>query len=107
MHFVGRRSAMIKTAGANVSAAEVEKAITKVTGAKAHVVGIPDAERGELVAAVVVQPDLDEAALRERLKEELSVYKIPKRFVALPSAEIPRLSTGKVDTKQLRKLFDV
>jgi acyl-CoA synthetase (AMP-forming)/AMP-acid ligase II len=106
IYFVGRRGAMIKTAGANVSAAEVEKAIAKVTGAEAHVVGIPDAERGELVAAVVVQPGLDEAALRERLKDELSAYKIPRRLLALPRAEIPLLSSGKVDTQRLRKLFD-
>jgi acyl-CoA synthetase (AMP-forming)/AMP-acid ligase II len=105
-YFVGRLSTMIKTAGANVSAAEVEKAIARVTGTEAHVVGIPDAERGELVAAVVVQPGLDEAALRERLKIELSSYKIPRRFVALPRAELPLLSSGKVDTQQLRKLFD-
>jgi acyl-CoA synthetase (AMP-forming)/AMP-acid ligase II len=106
-YFVGRRSAMIKTAGANVSAAEVEKVITKVTGAEAHVVGIPDAERGELVAAVVVQPGLDEAALRARLKEELSSYKIPRRFVTVPRADLPLLSSGKVDTQQLKSLFDV
>ena len=106
MYFVGRRSAMIKTAGANVSAAEVEKAIAKLTGAEAHVVGIPDAKRGELVAAIVVQPGLDETALRERLKAELSAYKIPRRFIALRRAEIPLLSSGKVDTQQLRKLFD-
>jgi acyl-CoA synthetase (AMP-forming)/AMP-acid ligase II len=109
MYFVGRLSAMIKTAGANVSAAEVEKAIAKV-GMVAHVVGIPDAERGQLVAAVVALPDgsdaFDEAALRERLKAELSVYKIPKRFIALRTAEIPLLSSGKVDIQQLRKLFD-
>ncbi|MGO9152368.1 class I adenylate-forming enzyme family protein [Mycobacterium sp.] len=111
MYFVGRLSAMIKTAGANVSAAEVEKAIAKVTGADAHVVGIPDAERGELVAAVIVepgvQPGLDEAALREQLKDELSSYKIPKRFLSLPRAEVPLLSSGKVDTRRLKKLFDV
>ena len=106
IYFIGRLSAMIKTAGANVSATEVEKAIAKVTGAEAHVVGIPDAERGELVAAVVVQPGLDEGALREQLKTELSAYKIPRRFAALPRAEIPLLSSGKVDTQQLRKLFD-
>jgi acyl-CoA synthetase (AMP-forming)/AMP-acid ligase II len=108
MYFVGRLSAMIKTAGANVSAAEVEKAIAKVAGVQAHVVGIPDAERGELVAAVVVQParpDFDEGALRERLKEELSTYKIPRRFIAVPSGEIPLLSSGKVDAQQLKKLF--
>jgi len=111
-YFVGRLSAMIKTAGANVSAAEVEKAIAGVTGAQAHVVGIPDAERGELVAAVVVQSGLDdsgtfdEGALREQLRTELSVYKIPKRFLILSPAEIPLLSSGKVDLRQLRKLFD-
>jgi acyl-CoA synthetase (AMP-forming)/AMP-acid ligase II len=105
-YFVGRRNTMIKTSGANVSAAEVEKAIARVTGTQAHVVGIPDTERGELVAAVVVQPVLDEAALRERLKEELSAYKIPRRFIALPRAEIPLLSSGKVDARQLKKLFD-
>jgi acyl-CoA synthetase (AMP-forming)/AMP-acid ligase II len=106
MYFVGRLSAMIKTAGANVSAAEVEKAIAKVAGAEAHVVGIPDAERGELVAAVIIQPRVDEAALRERLKGELSSYKIPKRFLALPRAEVPLLSSGKVDAQRLKKLFD-
>jgi acyl-CoA synthetase (AMP-forming)/AMP-acid ligase II len=111
MYFVGRLSAMIKTAGANVSATEVEQAIAKVTGAEAHVVGIPDAERGELVAAVVVEPDgvagiFEEAALRDRLKDELSAYKIPRRLVALPRSEIPLLSSGKVDTQQLKKLFD-
>ena len=106
IYFVGRRSAMIKTAGANVSAAEVEKAIAKVTGMEAHVVGIPDPDRGELVAAVVVGPGLDEAALRERLMVELSAYKIPKRFLALPRTEIPLLSSGKVDTQHLKKLFD-
>jgi acyl-CoA synthetase (AMP-forming)/AMP-acid ligase II len=105
-YFVGRRSTMIKTSGANVSAAEVEQAIARITGAEVHVVGIPDAGRGELVAAVVVRPDLDEAALRERLREELSAYKIPRRFIALPRAEIPLLSSGKVDRRQLKKLFD-
>jgi acyl-CoA synthetase (AMP-forming)/AMP-acid ligase II len=109
-YFVRRLSAMLKTAGANVSAAEVEKAIATVTGgAVAHVVGIPDAQRGQLVAAVVVTPDgatFDEAALRERLKGELSSYKIPKRFIALAHNEIPLLSSGKVDSQRLGRLFD-
>ena len=106
VYFVGRRSAMIKTAGANVSAAEVEKTIAKLTGMEAHVVGVPDAKRGELVAAVIVGSGFDEAALCERLRDELSAYKIPKRFLALPRTELPMLSSGKVDTRQLKKLFD-
>lgn len=109
VYFLGRLSSMIKTAGANVSATEVENAIAKI-GYAAHVVAIPDAERGELVAAVVVLPDgagtFDEAALHERLKAELSSYKIPRRYLALPRADLPLLSSGKVDTAQLKKLFD-
>ncbi|BBX62725.1 AMP-binding protein [Mycobacterium saskatchewanense] len=108
-YFVGRRGAMIKTAGANVAAAEVEKAIVKVTGATAYVVGLPDPERGQLVAAVIVVPegsDFDAAEMREMLKPELSAYKIPKRIIAVSRADVPLLSSGKVDLPGLRTLFD-
>lgn len=108
-YFVGRRAGMIKTAGANVSAAEVESAIANL-GMTAYVVGIPDDQRGQLVAAVIALPDgiarFDEATLRDRLKTQLSSYKIPRRFIAVPRAEIPLLSSGKVDSRQLKKLFD-
>lgn len=109
-YFVGRLNTMIKTAGANVSADEVERAIARVTGGlTAHVVGVPDARRGQLVAAVVVVPDgaaFDEAALHDRLKAELSAYKIPRRFVAVSRSQLPLLSSGKIDTQRLRKLLD-
>lgn len=110
VYFTGRSGTMIKSAGANVSPPEVEKAIARATGGMtAYVIGIPDAKRGELVAAVVAVPDgaaFDEAALRERLKGELSAYKVPSRIIAVPSAEIPLRSSGKVDAQRLRKLFD-
>jgi acyl-CoA synthetase (AMP-forming)/AMP-acid ligase II len=110
VYFIGRRGAMIKTAGANVAPAEVEKAIAKVTGGTvAHVVGLPDRERDQVVAAVVVldaDATFDEAALRARLKDELSAYKIPRRFVAVPSSAIPVVSSGKIDMARLVKLFD-
>jgi acyl-CoA synthetase (AMP-forming)/AMP-acid ligase II len=109
VYYIRRRGSMIKTAGANVSPAEVEQAIAKVTGgAVAHVLGIPDAERGQVVAAVVALENgdqFDEAALRRKLAAELSVYKIPKRFAAIPAAEVPRLASGKVDVQQLKRLF--
>ncbi|MEU1981094.1 class I adenylate-forming enzyme family protein [Nocardia sp. NPDC019395] len=108
VYFLGRRGSMIKTAGANVSPAEVEKAIAKVTGTTAHVLGLPDSDRGQIVAAVLVTPDatIDETALRERLRQELSAYKVPRRFVALRPAEIPLLAGGKVDIQRLGKIFD-
>ncbi|WP_322859098.1 fatty acid--CoA ligase family protein [Mycobacterium europaeum] len=109
-YYLGRLGTMIKTAGANVSAAEVERAIARVTGGlTAHVVGVPDARRGQLVAAAVVVPDgaaFDAAALRDRLKAELSSYKIPRRLVAVPRSQLPLLSSGKVDMRRLRYLLD-
>ncbi|MGI5217845.1 class I adenylate-forming enzyme family protein [Nocardia sp. CA-290969] len=105
-YFLGRRGAMIKTAGANVSPAEVEKAITKVTGATAHVLGLPDPERGQIVAAVLVTPDATvDTALREHLRQELSAYKIPRRFAAIRPADVPLLAGGKVDIQRLGEIF--
>lgn len=110
VYFIGRRGSMIKTAGANVSPAEVERAISKVTGgAVAHVVGIPDEQRGEVVAAaivVVAGEPFDAQQLRKALSVELSAYKIPRQIVALTALEVPLLSSGKVDSRALRKVFD-
>jgi acyl-CoA synthetase (AMP-forming)/AMP-acid ligase II len=110
VYFIRRRGSMIKTAGANVSPAEVEQAIAKVTGGVvAHVLGIPDAERGEIVAAVVALDSgvhFDETTVRRELTAELSAYKIPKRFAAIPAAQVPLLASGKVDMRQLKRLFD-
>lgn len=107
VYFLGRLGSMIKTAGANVSPAEVEKAIGRVAGLVAHVVGLPDAKRGQVVAAAVLVDEgqkFDEADLRERLRAELSAYKIPRRFIAL--TELPLMSSGKVDVSRLVGLFD-
>jgi acyl-CoA synthetase (AMP-forming)/AMP-acid ligase II len=109
-YYLRRRGSMIKTAGANVSPAEVEQAIATVTGgAVAHVVGIPDAERGQIVAAVITLENgarFDEATLRRELAAQLSVYKIPKRFAAIPAADVPLLGSGKVNLQLLKRLFD-
>jgi len=110
VYFIGRRGAMIKTAGANVAPAEVERAIAKVTGGLvAHVIGIADPVRGQVVAAVLAVEDgaeFDENLLRARLKDELSAYKIPRRFVAVPSSDIPVMSSGKLDIPRLTRMFD-
>jgi acyl-CoA synthetase (AMP-forming)/AMP-acid ligase II len=110
VYFLGRRGAMIKTAGANVSPVEVERAIAAVTGGTvAHVVGVPDRERGEVVAAAVVLDDvasLDETGLRTALATELSAFKIPRRLLAVTPADVPLLSSGKVDTRRLKAMFD-
>ncbi|SBS72207.1 O-succinylbenzoate--CoA ligase [uncultured Mycobacterium sp.] len=109
-YFVGRSGSMIKTAGANVFPAEVEKAIARVTGGLvAHVLPLPDPGRGQLVAAVVLVPggvQFDEDAVRDKLKAELSSYKIPRRFATLSPDELPLTSSGKVDLPRLAAVFD-
>jgi acyl-CoA synthetase (AMP-forming)/AMP-acid ligase II len=109
-YFLGRRGDMIKTAGANVSPREVEAALRDVTGGLgALVLGVPDPERGHVVAAVVLadpeqRPDLDQ--LRVELRERLSAYKVPRRFVVVAPDALPMLSSGKPDTRAIVELFD-
>jgi len=112
-YFRTRAGSMIKTAGANVTPAEVETALAKVLEGggevSVHVIGLPDAERGQIVAAVVGldEPRLfDEAAVRRELRSELSAYKLPSRFAVCGRADIPLLSSGKVDVAGLAKFFD-
>lgn len=99
---------MIKTAGANVAPAEVERAIARISGrSTAYVFGVPDPDRGQAVVAVIATDDpVDESSLRNELKRELSAYKIPKRIVAVTPAQIPVLSSGKVDRSRLAAMFD-
>ncbi len=107
-YFLGRRGSMIKTAGANVAPAEVERAIARISGrSTAYVFGVPDPDRGQAVVAVIATDDpVDESSLRNDLKRELSAYKIPKRIVAVAPAQIPVLSSGKVDRSRLAAVFD-
>ncbi len=101
--FKGREGDIIRTSGAQVSPREVEGAISEATGGRmAIVIGIPDAERGQIVAAVMVgdQP-VDEAALRAALKTRLSPYKIPRNFLTMQEMDLPTVLSGKIDLKRL------
>jgi acyl-CoA synthetase (AMP-forming)/AMP-acid ligase II len=108
LYFKGRGGDMIKTAGANVSPREVEAAILDATGLTAHVLGVDDEERGQIVAAAVVVPAgqrLDEAELRSRLAERLSAYKVPRRLRPFAEGTIPMMSSGKIDARALKALL--
>lgn len=106
-YFHGRAGDMIKTGGANVSPREVEGVLASA-GIRAHVLGLDDEARGQIVAAAVVGDpatvDLD--AVRSLLAEHLSAYKVPKRFLVLPEEEVPMMSSGKLDPRALRARFD-
>ena len=112
-YFVGRVGSMIKTAGANVAPAEVERELAAALqplhpDVSVHVVGLDDPHRGEVVAAALATDSgtvFDEAAVKQALRGRLSAYKIPRRVVTVRHAQIPTLSSGKVDMPALRRLF--
>ena len=107
-YFHGRRGDMIKTSGANVSPREVEAAIQELTGFAAHVIGLADAVRGQIVAAAIRVPAgraLDPDALRAQLAQRLSAYKIPRRILLLADDAVPLLSSGKLDRPALEARF--
>lgn len=107
LYFFDRKKDMIKRAGENVSAIEVEWAIIdhpKV--AEASVVGVPDPIRDEAVAAVVVALEPGGVTVEEILewcKPRLSRFKVPT--VVAFVEELPKTSIGKVRKDELRKLL--
>ena len=113
-YFAGRAGSMIKTAGANVAPAEVEKALTAALATvdpnvAVHVVGLPDPERGQIVAAVIATDGgtvFDQSTVASALRDTLSSYKIPRRVVTVRPTDVPTMSSGKLDLAALRGLFD-
>jgi fatty-acyl-CoA synthase len=106
VRFRGRLKEMIKTGGINVAPLEVEAVLLSHAAVKqAHVVGVPDRLRGELVVAAVELHDGAPAsadALTAFCRERLAGYKVPARFVFRKADEFPRTPTGKVQKPRLR-----
>ena len=104
---LGRSSVdIIKSGGYKISALEIEEALRKHPGvADCAVVGIPDEEWGELVAAAVISKgEYAPEALKEYLKKELPGYKVPRRIQFVE--ELPRNVMGKVSKTAVKNAFD-
>jgi acyl-CoA synthetase (AMP-forming)/AMP-acid ligase II len=92
LSIVGRKKDVIRSGGESVSPAEVEAALRDAPGVQeVAVVGVPDAEWGELVCAVVVPeagaaPTLE--ALRSHCAPRLAGFKRPRRLVL--ASDLPR-----------------
>ncbi len=101
----GRKKELIIVGGSNVLPGEVEAALGDVLGVEElAAAGLPDADRGEVVALFVVavpgeaHPAL-ELRLRARAEERLSPYKRPRSYRFVES--IPRGPLGKVNRAAL------
>jgi malonyl-CoA/methylmalonyl-CoA synthetase len=106
---LGRTSIdILKTGGHKVSALEVEEVLRDHPAvAECAVVGVPDLEWGERVAAALVLRNgsaLELEELRAWAKERLAVHKVPSRLLTLES--LPRNAMGKVTKPTILELFE-
>lgn len=104
---LGRNSTdIIKSGGYKISALEIEEVLRTHPEIKdCAVVGIPDLEWGEIIAASLV-PENDKIDLEELtvwLKNKLPGYKIPRRYIF--QNDLPRNVLGKVTKNELKKIF--
>jgi len=99
LHFAGRLGDVIRSAGANVSAAEVEAALREHPAVSAaHVVGVPDPRRGESVAAfVVAAAAVDAETLVAHCRTRLASWKVPRHLWLREEGGLPTRGSGKVD----------
>jgi long-chain acyl-CoA synthetase len=99
-----RKRDMVISGGVNIYPAEIEAVLQAVPGVHdCAVFGIPDAEFGEALMAVVepqVGVTLEAAEIRARLKASLADYKVP-RHVEIQS-DLPREDSGKIFKRRLR-----
>jgi fatty-acyl-CoA synthase len=107
VRFRGRLKEMIKTGGVNVAPLEVEHVLLQHPNiVQAHVVGVPDRLKGEIVAAAVelrADAEPDAAAITAFCRERLASYKVPTRFAFRAAGEFPRTPTGKIHKPALRQ----
>jgi malonyl-CoA/methylmalonyl-CoA synthetase len=104
IRILGRRSTdLIKTGGYRVGAGEIEACLLEHPSVReVAVVGIPDDDLGQRIAAFVVlrpRESEDPAALTSFVAEHLSPHKRPRDIHF--TAELPRNAMGKVQKKLL------
>src|SRR5271165_649350 len=107
VHIVGRGKDLVISGGFNVYPKEIESEIDAMPGVvESAVIGVPHADFGEGVTAVIVKhPDakVDEASVLKALDGRLAKFKMPKRVFVVD--ELPRNTMGKVQKNILRDTY--
>ena len=103
----GRKKDMVKSGGISIYPLEIESVIYSHPAIlEAAVIGVPDAEWGEAVKAVVVlrpESTISAEGLMSFCKERLSAYKVPKSVEF--RAALPHTEMGKVNKVKLREMI--
>jgi long-chain acyl-CoA synthetase len=105
LYIVDRLKDMIITGGENVYPREVEEVLfTREEVEECAVIGLPDREWGERVAAFIIPrpgKSFDKNALHSYLKSRLSSFKLPKEYRLVN--DFPKSPAGKILKRELRK----
>jgi 2-aminobenzoate-CoA ligase len=106
-HFASRTDDMIVSAGYNIAGPEVEAALLSHDEVvECAVIGVADAERGQIVEAyVVLVPGVAADAttvkrLQDHVKATIAPYKYPRSVKFLDA--MPKTQTGKIQRFRLR-----
>jgi len=102
--FIGRVKEMIKVSGFSVFPEEVESIlILHPDVGQVAVIGVPDADKGEVIKAFVVPgaKGLDQDELLRWARDNMSHYKVPRQVEFRDS--LPASGTGKVLRRLLRE----
>ncbi len=104
----GRGKDLVISGGFNVYPKEIELEIDRLPEVvESAVIGVPHADMGEGVTAVVVlkagHAQFDERSMIAALQKRLAKFKVPKRIIAVP--ELPRNAMGKVQKSLLRQTY--
>ena len=104
--YLGRLDQQLKIHGYRVELGEIEAVLREEAGVEVAIaVGWPrNASGAEGVVASLAAREVDAAGLRERVKDRLPPYMVPKRLIAFP--EMPLNANGKVDRKALLATLD-
>src|SRR5262249_48191403 len=107
--YEGRTDDLIVSSGYKIAAVEIEAALMEHPKvAECAVIGVPNAERGEIAKAFVVlsrgisASDLLGRELQDFVKSQIAPYKYPREIEFVP--ELPHSSTGKLQRSRLREL---
>ena len=107
VHIIGRGKDLVISGGFNVYPKEVENEIDAMPGViESAVIGVPHADFGEGVTAVVVgdkKTPLDEATVLKALDGRVAKFKMPKRVIFVD--DLPRNTMGKVQKNVLRETY--
>ncbi|WP_299880594.1 malonyl-CoA synthase [uncultured Cocleimonas sp.] len=107
LSIVGRSKDLVISGGYNIYPKELELLIDDIEGVnESAVIGLPDKDFGEKIAAVIVKDnssEISENVIFKELESKLARFKQPRHIIFVD--ELPRNTMGKVQKNSLRETY--